>query len=390
MRAVILAGGRGTRLHPLTTNIPKPLVPLFDKPVMEHAILLLKRHGIRDIIVTVGYRAGQIMEYFGNGERLGVRLSYYIEETPRGTAGGFRDLASQLDKTFLVISGDAVTDFDLSSAIDFHRKKKAQATLCIYDVADPSEFGLVQTDPDGEIMRFIEKPTPGEMFGRTVNTGIYVLEPSVLNLIPENSVFDFSRDLFPQLLRKPKALYAKRMSGYWCDVGNLAQYRDSHFAALTRLVEVNLPARRAHPGVWVGEGCRIDPSARICGPVFIGDGAVVEAGAFLGGFAVVGAGAKIGAGARIAQSVVGAGAEVSADAAVFGSVIAQGAATDSTESLANRILALEGEHRDIQPLVDTWHLQEPPADTHHPLWGTTEEAPASRLARPINASAPAA
>lgn len=390
MRAVILAGGRGTRLHPLTTNIPKPMVPLFDKPVMEHAILLLKRHGFRDITVTVGYRAAQIMEYFGNGERLGVRLSYYVEESPRGTAGGFKDFASQLDSTFLVISGDAVTDFNLSSTLDFHKKKKAQATLCTYDVADPSEFGLVQTAEDGEILRFIEKPTPGEIFGRTVNTGIYVLEPSVLNLIPENAVFDFSRDLFPQILRVPKALFAKRMSGYWCDVGNLAQYRDSHFAALTKLLDITLPAKRAHPGVWVGEGCRIDPSAHICGPVFIGDRAVVEEGAFLGGFTVVGAGAQVGAGARIAQSVVGAGAAVSADAAVFGSVIAEGAAIDGSDRLANRIMALEGEHRDIQPLVDTWHLQEPSVENHNHLWSNLEESPAPRLTRPLNAPATAA
>ncbi len=148
MRAVILAGGRGTRLHPLTNTIPKPLAPMFDRPVMAHAIELLAAHGIRDITVTLGYRAGQIMEWFGSGRRMGVNIDYYVEETPRGTAGGLKDMASRFQGTFVVLSGDALTDFDLSAAIRFHQRNHAWATLLSYEVNDPSQFGLVQTDAE--------------------------------------------------------------------------------------------------------------------------------------------------------------------------------------------------------------------------------------------------
>ncbi|MCS6950655.1 MAG: nucleotidyltransferase family protein, partial [bacterium] len=200
MQAVILAGGQGTRLRPLTAHTPKPMVPLFDRPVMEHALRLLRKHGIQQVFVTLSYRAREIIDYFGGGSRWGMRIHYSIEDEPMGTAGGVRRFASLLHDTFLVISGDAVTDFDLSEAVAFHRRKGAVATMLLYSVEDPTPFGIVETDSDGRVRQFLEKPSLNEVFTNTVNTGIYVLEPYALRLVPDDQPYDFSRNLFPRLL----------------------------------------------------------------------------------------------------------------------------------------------------------------------------------------------
>lgn len=374
MRAIILAGGRGTRLHPLTTRIPKPLVPMFDKPVMQHTVELLARHGICDITVTVSYRANQIMEWFGDGSALGVNIDYYIEETPRGTAGGLKDMADTLPDTFVVLSGDALTDFDINEAIRFHHNKRAKATLLTYEVADPSQFGIVQTDNAGRIVRFLEKPSPDQVFTRTANTGIYVLDPSVIDFIPSDSVFDFSRDLFPMLMQETDAMWARAMKGYWCDVGNLAQYRDAHFDAMTGRVKVSLPGTRLKAPVWVGEGCEIHPSARFCAPVYLGDGVKVGAGAFVGGYAVVGEGSVIGDGARVAHSVIGRQSEVLAEATVLGSVLGDSVSLQEAAHVSNHTLVADGQTREIRPATDVRLVEDVTAEVRR-AW-----APASRTA----------
>lgn len=387
MRAVILAGGRGTRLHPLTTNVPKPLVPMFDKPVMEHTVTLLAKHGIRDITVTVSYRADQIMERFGDGSRLGVNIDYYIEETPRGTAGGLKDFADKLTETFLVISGDAVTDFDLTSALEFHRSRRAKATLAMYDVPDPSQFGLVQTDPSGRILRFVEKPSPNEVFGNTVNTGIYVLDPSVVDLIPENAAFDFSRDLFPRLLKQPNSLWARKMDGYWCDVGNLGQYRDAHFDALSGQAKIGIPGAKIAGGVWVGRDCEIHPTARVCSPIYLGSGTRVGPNAFIGGYAVIGKGSLIGENAKIAQSIIGHGASVAPNSAVFGSVIGDGHRLEDSVNVANRIVVTEGLEREIVPARDLRLIEDVTMSMQHHLWGHFQQAITAAFAQPAPSAA---
>lgn len=387
MRAVILAGGRGTRLHPLTNTIPKPLAPMFDRPVMAHAIELLAAHGIRDITVTLGYRAGQIMEWFGSGRRMGVNIDYYVEETPRGTAGGLKDMASRFQGTFVVLSGDALTDFDLSAAIRFHQRNHAWATLLSYEVNDPSQFGLVQTDADGRIKRFIEKPSPGQVFGHTVNTGIYVLEPSVIDFVPDGVAFDFSRDLFPRLLETSGRLWAVSMGGYWCDVGNLGQYRDAHFDALAGSAKVNIPGYNPTPGVWVGEGCEIHPTARICPPVYLGHGTKVCAEAFLGGYAVIGEGSKIDVGARVAQSIVGKGAFVAAESTVFGSVIGDEHILEDGVDIANRVVITADLERDIQPVTDIRLIEGVAVDMRHYLWENIQKPEKLSVTQPKAAAA---
>src|SRR5438477_3208408 len=215
-----MAGGEGTRLRPLTSNQPKPMVPIVGKPCMEHILELLKVHGFEDVIVTVAFLPQAIRSYFGDGDALGLRVSYSVEESPLGTAGSVRLAADQLDETFLVISGDALCDIDLTALIDFHKEKGAAVTIGLKSVDNPLEFGIVVTDEDGRIERFLEKPSWGQVFSDTINTGIYVMEPEALSHVPAEGPYDFSKQLFPLLLEMGRPLYGQVCDGYWQDIGN--------------------------------------------------------------------------------------------------------------------------------------------------------------------------
>src|SRR5207248_4710075 len=221
MKAVVMAGGEGTRLRPLTSNQPKPMVPIVGKPCMEHIVELLKRHGFEDVIVTVAFLPQAIRSYFGSGETLGVDIGYSVEESPLGTAGSVKRAAGRLDDTFLVISGDALCDVDLTQLVEAHREKQASVTIGLKSVDNPLEFGIVVTDEDGRVERFLEKPSWGQVFSDTINTGIYVLEPEVLRHIPTDRPYDFSKELFPLLLEMGRPMYGCVLEGYWQDIGNL-------------------------------------------------------------------------------------------------------------------------------------------------------------------------
>ena len=304
MKAIIMAGGEGSRLRPLTCNLPKPLVPVVNKPVMHYIINLLKEHGFSDIGVTLQYMPGEIRNHFGGGGEYGVGLSYYVEDTPLGTAGSVKNAEMFLDRTFIVISGDALTDFDLTRAMKFHRETGAIATLVLTRVEIPLEYGVVITDSDGKIVRFLEKPGWGEVFSDTVNTGIYILEPEVLDYIPPAKKFDFSKDLFPLLLRESKPLYGVVLEGYWCDIGDLTQYLQAHFDFLSGTVNLTIPAVETRPGVFAGENVSIDDSARFDGPVYLGSGTVIGKGVKVEQFSVLGSGCTIQDGASIKRSVL--------------------------------------------------------------------------------------
>ncbi len=242
MKAVIMAGGFGTRLRPLTNNIPKPIVPLVNKPVMEHIIDLLREQDIKDIVVILYHQPEIIETYFGDGADFGVDISYVAAERDLGTAGSVRNAEGYLKDTFLIMSGDVLTDFDLNEIIDFHRKKGAMATINLTRVEDPLAYGVVITDDDGRIRRFLEKPSWGEVFSDTVNTGIYILEPEVLKYVPPQENFDFSSDLYPILLENGDPLLGYVVTGYWKDIGNLIQYRRAHYDILEGKVQgVDIP-----------------------------------------------------------------------------------------------------------------------------------------------------
>ncbi|HET7700030.1 MAG TPA: sugar phosphate nucleotidyltransferase [Candidatus Limnocylindria bacterium] len=272
MQAVVMAGGEGSRLRPLTINRPKPMVSIVNKPCLGHIFDLLQRHGITDAFVTLQYLASQIQDSFGDGGAVGMNLRYSVEESPLGTGGSVRQIGDALDDTFIVISGDALTDIDLSAVVAFHREKKAAVTLTLYRVPNPLEYGVVITNDEGRITKFLEKPSWGEVFSDTINTGIYVIEPRVLERYKVGEAFDFSKDLFPQLLADGEPLYGYVASGYWTDVGSIPEYARANADVLLGRVQAAPLGREIQPGVFTSGEVEIDPTATLTGPIYLGNG----------------------------------------------------------------------------------------------------------------------
>ncbi len=321
MKAVIMAGGEGTRLRPQTSNLPKPMLPLVGRPMMEHIVSLLRRHDVTDIVVTVAFLPNAIRSYFGDGSELGVRMVYATEETPLGTAGSVRNARDELDERFLVISGDVLTDIDLTAVVEFHEKSGALATLALCAVDNPLEFGIVITREDGSVERFLEKPGWGQVFSDTINTGIYVLEPEIFDLIPEGRSVDFSSEVFPAALDAGKAVFGYVADGYWEDVGTTAAYLKAHQDILDCKVEVEMTGFELRPGVWLGKGSSVDPSARIDGPAFIGENCTIDQDAVLGSYTTLGANVRMAERAEVRHSVIGENAYLGPSARVEGSVL---------------------------------------------------------------------
>ncbi|HQJ75934.1 MAG TPA: nucleotidyltransferase family protein, partial [Bacteroidota bacterium] len=240
MKAVIMAGGFGTRLRPLTVDLPKPMAPMVNKPMMHRIVDLLKKHNITELIVLLYFQPEIITNYFGDGSKFGVKIKYIQAEADYGTAGAVRLAYDDLKERFLIISGDVLTDFDLTDAVSFHHERKSQATIVLTRTKNPLQYGVVITKDDGKISRFLEKPTWGEVFSDTINTGIYILEPEILDKIPYKQEFDFSKNLFPLLLKENSALYGYIAEGYWRDVGNLNEYLDAHIDCLSGNVEIDI------------------------------------------------------------------------------------------------------------------------------------------------------
>lgn len=304
MKAVVMAGGEGSRLRPLTLGRPKPMVPIATKPVMQHNLDLLKRHGITEVVVTVQYLASMIQDYFGDGSQLGMKIVYSVEETPLGTAGSVKLAQKHLTDTFIVISADALTDFDLTEIVKFHKDRKALATLTLYRVPNPLEYGVIITREDGQIVQFLEKPSWGEVFSDTVNTGIYVLEPEILDYFEPNKVFDFSQELFPMMLKKGDPLYGFISPGYWCDVGNLQEYIRANADLLSGKVAIPLPGKHIGGGVWLEEGAEVAPDAQLYGPVCVGRDAKIKSGAVVHGPSVIGEYSVVDSRCHVVRSVI--------------------------------------------------------------------------------------
>ena len=316
-----MAGGEGTRLRPLTSNAPKPMLPIANVPMMEHVVNLLRRHGFDEIVVTVMFLANAIKDYFGDGGEFGVRMTYADEPTPLGTAGSVRNAMAQLDERFLVISGDVITDIDLTNLVAYHDARKALATIGLIRVPNPLEFGIVITREDGTIERFLEKPTWGQVFSDTINTGIYVLEPAIFDHIAPDRSVDFSGEVFPKLLAEAKPLYGAIVDGYWEDVGTLEAYLGSHRDVLDEKVALDLPGFNISQGIWVGEGAEIHPDAHITGPAVIGPGSTIGAGTRIGGYVVLGSNVRVIGDADIELSVVHDNVYIANGARLRGTVV---------------------------------------------------------------------
>jgi mannose-1-phosphate guanylyltransferase/phosphomannomutase len=304
MKAVVMAGGEGSRLRPLTSGIPKPLVPVVGKPVMEHILRLLRKHGITDVVVTLQYLGSAIRDYFGDGSDFGVDITYVVEDSPLGTAGSVKNAQEYLDEPFIVISGDALTDIDLGAVMAYHRDKSAAATIVLTSVSNPLEYGVVITNPDGTINRFLEKPSWGEVFSDQVNTGIYVIQPEVLDLLPPATVVDWSGDVFPKMLSQSIPLFGYLAPGYWCDIGNIQTYYQANWDALESRVDVEVPGERRDGNVWMGENVEMGLGVRIVGPAYIGHDCKIKAGVFINGPVCVGNFSVVDENTKISNSVI--------------------------------------------------------------------------------------
>lgn len=379
MKAVLMAGGSGTRLRPLTCDIPKPMVPVLSRPMAEHIVNLLKRHGFDEIVMTLYYLPHVLQNYFADGSEFGVSITYSIEEKmPLGTAGSVKACADQLKDTFIVISGDSLTDIDLSAAIAFHKAKGSMATLVLKRVDNPLEFGVVITDDQGRIRRFLEKPSSSEVFSDTINTGTYILEPKVLEYLEPDTEVDFSKDLFPQLLRNGDPMYGYIATGYWEDIGNLQAYRQSHYDILEGRVQIEIPYPQREPGLWIGEGTEIHPTARISGPVVIGNNCQIGAGTLITPGTVIGDNVVIGSNSSLKRPVIWNNVYVGEDVALRACVLGRNASVKKgAEVLEGAIVSNEcivGEKATIKPNVKVWPnktIETGATVTSSLIWGTS-------------------
>lgn len=305
MKAVVMAGGEGTRLRPMTANQPKPLLPIVNRPIMEHVLRLLKRHGFTETVVTVQFLAALVRNHFGDGGELGMNIWYATEPKPLGTAGSVKNAEEALrDGSFLVISGDALTDIDLSDMVRYHYENGALVTIGLKRVHNPLEFGIIIVDERGRVQRFLEKPTWGQVFSDTVNTGIYVMEPEVLDEVAAQEQVDWSADVFPRLLAAGAALYGYVADGYWEDVGTHESYQQAQADVLSRNAQVDIDGFEVSPGIWIAQGAEVDPGAELRGPLYIGDYAKVEGGAELREYTVLGNNVVVKEGAFLHRAVV--------------------------------------------------------------------------------------
>ena len=358
MKAVIMAGGEGTRLRPLTCCRPKPMVPVANKPVMEHIVELLKKYGITDIAATLQYMPDLISEYFEDGNLFGVKMRYYVEDKPLGTAGSVKNAEAFLDDTFLVISGDALTDVDLKSVIDFHRERNSMATLVLKHVDIPLEYGVVVTDPIGRIIRFLEKPSWGEVFSDTVNTGIYILSPEIFNYIKPGAVFDFSKDLFPILLKENKNMFGYITEDYWCDIGDIGAYLQAGADILDGRVRVNIPGQELAKGIWIGIGTEIGPGVKLNAPCLIGSGCHLGEDSVIGSYSVIGDNNVISGQCSVKRGITWKNCSIGSKTQLRGSIlcnnvsIKQGVSVFEQSVIGDRTLI--SERAVIDPSVKIW------------------------------------
>jgi mannose-1-phosphate guanylyltransferase len=308
---MVLAAGKGTRLFPLTGEVPKPMAPVVDTPIIRHIFELLSGHGVTEAHVNVHYLADALLAAYGEESRVnGMTVRLSREDELLGTAGGVKRLAENFDGTFVVVSGDALTDVNLGELVRLHNEKGALATVALRRVFDTSEFGVVELDGDGDILGFQEKPNPAEAISTLANTGIYVFEPRALEYVPEGTFFDFARDVFPRFLEAGEKFVGYQGDFYWSDIGTLEAYRQAQYDVLSGRVRVRVPGEKRGDSLWVGEDAQIHPSVDIEGHVLVGKDAVIGRGVTLSGDVTVGTDCWVRPGATIKRSILLPGASV--------------------------------------------------------------------------------
>lgn len=378
MKAVIMAGGKGNRLGPLTFNIPKPMVPVLNKPVMSYGVELLKKHNITDIAVTLHYLPEVIKEYFGDGSESGVNFKYFFENTPLGSAGGVKNAEAYFDETFFVFSGDVIIDCDLTKALEAHKHNGGLVTIITSIVQNPLEYGLVMCDKDNRILRFMEKPSWGDVFSDVVNTGVYIVEPEIFQYYEKGCYCDFSRDVFPALLAAGKPLYSHVTTGYWSDIGSFEQYRRTNFDLMDGLLQAGIVGRQVEDGIWVGEGTILPPGVIIEKPVYIGKNCTIEAGAVIGKGTVLGDGNVIGSGCKLKRSILWNHNLVDSKAELIGTTVCSHVKIGANAVLFEGTMVGDkiniGKNVVVKPQVKIWPNKEVPDNSilnMSLIWGAT-------------------
>lgn len=318
---MVLAAGLGTRLRPITFDLAKPLVPVLDRPVMEHALRLLRKHGLQDVVANLHYFPDEIQGYFGDGSRWGMKLDFRFEQELLGTAGGVRNVRSHFGgEAFLIISGDSLTDIDLTAFIEAHRRSGGIATLALKHVANTEEYGVIILDGEGRITGFQEKPAAKDALSDLANCGIYIFEPSIFDHFPERDFADWAQDVFPALLERDLPFHGHVIESYWNDVGSLDEYRQGNFDALEGRVSVEVDASEAEPGLYLGEGVDLK-GVEWSAPLYVGPGCRLGDGVTLTGPAIVGARATIGQGAALRDVIVWPGTEIAERSFAIGAIV---------------------------------------------------------------------
>ncbi|HSV42270.1 MAG TPA: NDP-sugar synthase [Methanomassiliicoccales archaeon] len=352
-QAVIMAGGEGTRLRPLTNTRPKPLLPVLGRPCIEHTVRSMVEAGVEEIFLALGYRSQDIVDALGDGKDLGARIVYAYEEVPMGTVGAVKLLEDRLDRTFLVGSGDTLTDANIADLVRFHNERGAIATMGLTEVEHPEQFGIVGTSTDGRIERFKEKPRPEEVFSNVINAGTYVLDKKVLDFVPAETKYDFSKNLFPDLLAKGKPLYARKLGGYWKDIGRPMDLLEANLCMAERtgeptfipgmITEGNIVAQTVNGfggeiigPAYLGDGVSIEPGARV-GSSCIGDGSSIGEGAMVEGSLLLG-GCQVAPGAIIMSSILGQGCRIGPGVSLQGSVLGDGVSLEGPSSIIDKVI----------------------------------------------------
>jgi len=335
LKAMVLAAGAGTRLRPLSHQTPKPMVPVANRPVLHHVLANLARHGIRDVMLNLHAHPDQVRAYCGDGSRFGLRLRYSMEPKLLGTAGAVKKAENFLkDAPFIIMSGDGLSDIDITRFYRFHRRRRSFATMATKAVDSRFEYGITVTGKGGRIRGFLEKPSWGEVLSNKANTGIYLFEPGVFRHIPRR-VYDFGHELWPKMLRLKKPIFAWEWKGYWCDIGNLTEYRRSQEAVLNGEVDVEIPGRQVRRGIWIEEGARVHPRAKLIAPCVIGARAKIARGAVVGPYTVVGAAASVGPNAILKSCILFDGVDVGAGSYLAHSILSAGSRVTTKSAVYN-------------------------------------------------------
>jgi mannose-1-phosphate guanylyltransferase len=348
LKAIILVGGEGTRLRPLTNLLPKSMLPVLNRPFLEHIIDYLASYGIKHIILTISYMPDVIQGYFGDGSAFGVKLTYALEDQPLGTAGAVKNAERFLDGSFVVLNGDIYTNLNLSDMIAFHRRSKAKATIALTRVEDPGAFGVVETGPQQRILRFIEKPAPGQTTSHWINAGIYMLEPDVLKYVPENKHFMFEKGLFPLLIEKGEPVYGYPFSGQWLDMGTPDKYRRLNCDLLLAKGK-GIPGGPDSDGCYIAEDASVHPTVRITGPAVIASRCRIGQGTCLKGPVVLGPGCHIEDGAILEGSVLWRGVVVGSGAVLKSCIVSDDTEIPAAKQLLNQTVVQDSNQQSNKP-----------------------------------------